>query len=68
MFYFGNWFFLRLRRIIFRSINESKYNEILLHLRNFNIEIEYVRFKTVEIQSNSLEEIALKNLKKRMKK
>jgi XTP/dITP diphosphohydrolase len=53
-------FFLRLRKIIFASTNESKYDEILLHLRNFNIEIEYVRFKTVEIQSNSLEEIALK--------
>jgi XTP/dITP diphosphohydrolase len=52
-----------LRRIIFASTNESKYNEISHHLRNFNIEIEYVRFKTVEIQSNSLEEIALKKSK-----
>ena len=57
-----------MRRIIFASTNESKYNEILLHLRNFNIEIEYVRFKTVEIQSNSLEEIALKKSKEAYEK
>jgi XTP/dITP diphosphohydrolase len=57
-----------LRRIIFASTNESKYNEILLHLRSFNIEIEYVKFKTVEIQSNSLEEIALKKSKEAYEK
>lgn len=57
-----------MRRIIFASTNESKYNEILLHLRNFNIEIEYVRFKTVEIQSNSLEEIASKKSKEAYEK
>ena len=57
-----------MRRIIFASTNESKYNEILLHLRNFDIEIEYVRFKTVEIQSNSLEEIALKKSKEAYEK
>lgn len=57
-----------MRRIIFASTNESKYSEILLHLRNFNIEIEYVRFKTVEIQSNSLEEIALKKSKEAYEK
>lgn len=57
-----------MRRIIFASTNEGKYNEILLHLRNFNIEIEYVRFKTVEIQSNSLEEIALKKSKEAYEK
>ena len=34
----------------------------------FNIEIEYVRFKTVEIQSNSLEEIALEKSKEAYKK
>ncbi len=68
IFYFGTWFFLRLRRIIFASTNESKYNEILLHLRNFDIDIEYVRFKTVEIQSNNLEEIALKKSKEAYEK
>lgn len=57
-----------MRKIIFASTNESKYDEILLHLRNFNIEIEYVRFKTVEIQSNSLEEIALKKSKEAYEK
>ena len=43
--------------------NESKFNEILLHLKTFNIEIEFVRFESIEIQSNRLEEIALQKSK-----
>jgi Xanthosine triphosphate pyrophosphatase len=58
-FYLGIWFFLKLRRIIFASTNESKFNEIFLYLKTFNIEIEFVRFESIEIQSNRLEDIAL---------
>ena len=52
-----------MRRIIFASTNASKFKEISLLLRDFGIEIEFVRFRTVEIQSDSLEEIALKKSK-----
>jgi Xanthosine triphosphate pyrophosphatase len=65
-FYFGIWFFLKLRRIIFASTNEGKFNEIFLYLKTFKIEIEFVRFESIEIQSNRLEDIALQNLKKHM--
>lgn len=56
-------FFLKLRRIIFASTNESKFNEIFLYLKTFNIEIEFVRFESIEIQSNRLEDIALQKSK-----
>ena len=52
-----------MRRIIFASTNASKFKEISLLLRDFGIEIEFLRFRTVEIQSDSLEEIALKKSK-----
>jgi XTP/dITP diphosphohydrolase len=47
-----------LRRIIFASTNKSKFNEIFTHMRTYNIEIEFVKFESNEIQSNSLDEIA----------
>ena len=50
-------FFLRLRKIIFASTNESKFNEIFLYLKTFNIEVEFVRFESIEIQSNSIAKI-----------
>ena len=56
-------FFLKLRRIIFASTNESKFNEIFLYLKTFNIELEFVRFESIEIQSNRLEDIALQKSK-----
>jgi len=52
-----------LRKIIFASTNENKFKEILLHLRNFDLEIEFLRFKTNEIQSEILEDIALEKSK-----
>ncbi|MDW0292426.1 MAG: non-canonical purine NTP pyrophosphatase, partial [Nitrososphaeraceae archaeon] len=47
-----------MRRIIFASTNKSKFNEIFTHMRTYNIEIEFVKFESIEIQSNSLDEIA----------
>lgn len=61
-------FFLKLRRIIFASTNEGKFNEIYLHLKSFKIDIEFVKFEIVEIQSNKLEEIALEKSKAAYKK
>lgn len=55
--------FLKLRRIIFASTNEGKFKEILPLLRNFDIEIEFVRFKSTEIQSENLEDVALEKSK-----
>ena len=52
-----------MRKIIFASTNENKFEEILLHLRNFDLEIEFLRFKTNEIQSEKLEDIALEKSK-----
>jgi len=52
-----------LRKIIFASTNENKFKEILLYLRNFDLEIEFLRFKTNEIQSENLEDIALEKSK-----
>jgi XTP/dITP diphosphohydrolase len=52
-----------LRKIIFASTNEGKFKEILPLLRNFDIEIEFVRFKSTEIQSEFLEEVALEKSK-----
>lgn len=52
-----------MRKIIFVSTNEGKFKEILLHLRNFDIEIEFMRFKSTEIQSEILEDIALEKSK-----
>ena len=52
-----------MRKIIFASTNENKFKEILLHLRNFDLEIEFLRFKTNEIQSEILEDIALEKSK-----
>ena len=60
--------FLKLGRIIFASTNEGKFNEIYLHLKSFKIDVEYVKFETVEIQSNNLEEIALDKSKEAYKK
>jgi len=48
-----------LRKIIFASTNEGKFKEILPLLKNFDIEIEFMRFKSIEIQSEILEEVAL---------
>lgn len=45
-------------RIIFASTNKGKFNEILTHMKIFKIEIEYVNFESLEIQSTSLDEIA----------
>src|SRR6185295_9292060 len=53
----------KLRRIIFASTNEGKFKEILPLLRNFDIEIEFVRFKSTEIQSENLEDVALEKSK-----
>ncbi|MGI0031751.1 MAG: RdgB/HAM1 family non-canonical purine NTP pyrophosphatase, partial [Nitrososphaeraceae archaeon] len=61
-------FFLELGKIVFASTNESKFNEIFLYLKSFNIEIEFVRFGTLEIQSNKLEEIALQKSKEAFEK
>ena len=55
-------------KIVFASTNESKFNEIFLYLKSFNIEIEFVRFGTLEIQSNKLEEIALQKSKEAFEK
>ena len=55
-------------KIVFASTNESKFNEIFLYLKTFNIEIEFVRFGTFEIQSNKLEEIALQKAKEAFEK
>ncbi len=52
-----------MRKIIFASTNQSKFNEIFLYLKSFKIEIELVRFETLEIQSNKLEEIAFEKAK-----
>lgn len=52
-----------MRRIIFASTNESKFKEILSLLRKFDIEIEFVRFKSTEIQSENLEDVALEKSK-----
>jgi XTP/dITP diphosphohydrolase len=57
-----------LRRIIFASTNEGKFKEIYLHMKSFHIEIEFARFETTEIQSDSLEEIALEKSKKAYEK
>jgi XTP/dITP diphosphohydrolase len=57
-----------LGKIVFASTNESKFNEIFLYLKSFNIEIEFVRFGTLEIQSNKLEEIALQKSKEAFEK
>lgn len=57
-----------MRKIIFASTNENKFKEILLHLRNFDFEIEFVRFNTVEIQSEMLEDIALEKSKRAFEK
>ncbi|HYY86737.1 MAG TPA: RdgB/HAM1 family non-canonical purine NTP pyrophosphatase [Nitrososphaeraceae archaeon] len=46
-------------KIIFASTNEGKFKEILPLLRNFDIDIEFMRFKSKEIQSEILEEVAL---------
>jgi XTP/dITP diphosphohydrolase len=59
IFYFSVWFFLKLRKILFASSNEGKFREIFLHLKNFDIEIEFLRFKSTEIQSEILEDVAL---------
>ena len=56
-------FFVKLRKIIFASTNQGKFNEIFLYLKSFKIEIELVRFETLEIQSNKLEEIAFEKAK-----
>jgi XTP/dITP diphosphohydrolase len=56
-------FFLKLRKIIFASTNESKFKEILLYLRDFDLKIEFLKFKSVEIQSEILEDIALEKSK-----
>ena len=60
--------FLKLARIIFASTNEGKFKEIYLHLKSFKIDVEFVKFETVEIQSNNLEEIALVKSKEAYKK
>jgi XTP/dITP diphosphohydrolase len=52
-----------LRKIVFASTNESKFKEIFLHLRNFDIEIEFMRFRSTEIQSEILEDVALEKSK-----
>ena len=57
-----------MRRIIFASTNEGKFNEIFVHLRTFDIDIEFVRLATVEIQSNKLDEIALQKSKEAYEK
>ncbi|HJU79721.1 MAG TPA: RdgB/HAM1 family non-canonical purine NTP pyrophosphatase [Nitrososphaeraceae archaeon] len=57
-----------MRKIIFASTNENKFNEILLHLRNFDFEIEFIRFNTIEIQSEILEDIALEKSKRAFEK
>jgi XTP/dITP diphosphohydrolase len=59
--------FLKLRKIIFASTNENKFKEILLHLRNFDFETEFVRFTAIEIQSEILENIALEKSKRAFK-
>lgn len=46
-------------RLIFASTNESKFNEILLRLNAHNIDIEFVKLETLEIQSDQLEDIAI---------
>ncbi len=63
MFYFSIWFFLKLRKIIFASTNEGKYKEILSILRDSGIGIDFVRFKSTEIQSEILEDVALEKSK-----
>jgi XTP/dITP diphosphohydrolase len=63
MFYFSIWFFLKLRKIIFASTNEGKYKEILSILRDSGIDIDFVRFKSTEIQSEILEDVALEKSK-----
>ena len=55
-------------KIVFASTSEGKFKEIFLYLKNFDIEIEFVRFDTVEIQSNKLEEIALEKSKEAFEK
>ena len=57
-----------MRKIIFASTNEGKFKEILLYLRNFDIEIEFMRFKSTEIQSEILEEIVMEKSKVAYKK
>lgn len=52
-----------MRKIIFASTNEGKFKEILSILRNFDIDIDFVRFKSTEIQSEILEDIALEKSK-----
>ncbi|HSA73954.1 MAG TPA: RdgB/HAM1 family non-canonical purine NTP pyrophosphatase [Nitrososphaeraceae archaeon] len=47
-----------MRRIVFASTNKNKFNEILTHMMTYNIEIEFVKFESIEIQSNRLDEIA----------
>jgi XTP/dITP diphosphohydrolase len=57
-----------LRKVILASTNESKFNEIFLYLKTFDIEIELVRLETVEIQANRLEDIALQKSKEAYEK
>jgi XTP/dITP diphosphohydrolase len=52
-----------LRKIIFASTNEGKYKEILSILRDSGIGIDFVRFKSTEIQSEILEDVALEKSK-----
>ena len=52
-----------MKKIIFVSTNEGKFKEILLYLRNFDIELEFIKFKSIEIQSEILEDIALEKSK-----
>ena len=52
-----------MRKIIFASTNEGKFKETLLYLSNFDIELEFIRFKSTEIQSDILEDIALEKSK-----
>lgn len=68
IFYFSVWFFLKLRKILFASSNEGKFREIFLHLKNFDIEIEFLRFKSTEIQSEILEDVALEKSRRAYEK